>query len=261
MRAFIGVVKLGLLVLSILLTYGVFWIGYGLSALPGLGFLKQRRFMTKALAHLMAFFLNIHVTYEGTPPRSPFFLVSNHLSYLDIAPIFMSMDCRFVAKKAVRSWPVLGYMMKTVDVIFADRTRRMDVKRVNEILTDSQNRNDNIVLFPEGTTTGGDQVLPFQASLLNYPANHRIPVYYAAIQYETDPKDPPARDSVCFFGARDPFHKHLMKMAKNRRIHCKIRFHEEPVVEDDRKALAASLHQKVEESIFGKQAVTASLQQ
>ncbi len=253
MRAFIGVLKLVLLVLGILLTYALFWIGYGLSSTPGLRFLKQRRFMTKALAKLMAFFLNIRVTYEGTPPRSPFFLVSNHLSYIDIVPIFMSMDCRFVAKKAVRSWPVLGYMMKTVDVIFADRTRRMDVKRVNDILTNSLNNNDNIVLFPEGTTTGGDQVLPFQASLLNYPANHRIPVYYAAIQYETGPKDPPARDSVCFFGARDPFHKHLMKMAKNRRVHCKIRFHEEPVVEDDRKALADKLHYQIAQSLFGEQ--------
>jgi 1-acyl-sn-glycerol-3-phosphate acyltransferase len=258
MRAFIGVLKLLLLVLGILFTYTFFWIGYALSFVPGLRFFKQRRFMTKALAKLMAFFLNIHVSYEGVPPRSPFFLVSNHLSYIDIVPIFMSMDCRFVAKKAVRNWPILGYMMKTVDVIFADRTRRMDVKHVNEVLWDSMEQQDNIVLFPEGTTTGGDQVLPFQASLLDYPATYQVPVYYAAIRYETSPKDLPARDSVCFFGARDPFPKHLMKMAKNRRVYCKIRFHEEPVVEDDRKALATALHKKVEASLFGEKAAPVS---
>jgi 1-acyl-sn-glycerol-3-phosphate acyltransferase len=250
MRAFAGVVKLTLLVLSILLTYGFYWIGYGPSALPGLGFLKHRRFMTKALAKLMAFFLNIRVTYEGTPPRSPFFLVSNHLSYIDIVPIFMSMDCRFVAKKAVRNWPVLGYMMATVDVIFADRTRKMDVKRVNDILAQSMEQNQNIVLFPEGTTTGGDQVLPFRPALLDYPATHQVPVYYGAIHYETGPHDPPARDSVCFFGGRDPFHKHLLKLAKNRKIYCTIRFKEEPVIQHDRKALAESLHQEVEGLLF-----------
>ena len=252
MRTGIGVLKLAGLILGILLTYAFFWVGYGLAFVPGLHFLKQRRFMTKALAHLMAFFLNIRVTYEGTPPQAPFFLVSNHLSYIDIVPIFMSMDCRFVAKKAVRSWPVLGYMMKTVDVIFADRTRRMDVKRVNQVLFETMQRQDNIVMFPEGTTTGGDQVLPFRASLLDYPATYQVPVYYAAIWYETGPQDPPARDSVCFFGGRDPFHRHLLKLAKNRRIYCKIRFHEEPVVENERKALAKALHKKVEESMFEK---------
>lgn len=247
MRAAIGTLKIFLLAFSMLSAFALYWPGYFLSQVTGWPFLKQRNFMIKATAKLAIFCLNIHIEKEGRPPQAPFFLISNHLSYIDIVPIFMYMDCRFVAKQAVRNWPVIGYMMKAVDVIFADRTKKTDVKRVNDLLSNTLNQNDNIVLFPEGTTTGGDQVLPFRTSLLDYPAKHEIPVYYATINYRTGKNDPPAMDSVCFFGGRDPFHKHLLKLAKNRRIYCTIRFGEEPVMHRDRKTLANTLHQKVEQ--------------
>lgn len=189
---------------------------------------------------------NIKFTVDGTPPEAPFILVSNHLSYIDILPMFINMKCTFVAKKEVESWPVLGYMVKKTGVIFVDRSVRRDVKRVNALLGKSLNENQGIVLFPEGTTTGGDKVLPFRSSLLNYPASKSIPVFYSAIQYKTSDDDPPADETVCFYGARDPFHKHVFKLAGNRRIECRVIYKEDAVQEQNRKELAEKLHEKVE---------------
>lgn len=193
--------------------------------------------------------LNIRVRMTGSPPEAPFFLVSNHLSYIDIIPIYLNLNCTFVAKKAVRHWPLLGFMVSTMGVIFVDRTRKRDVKRVNRILSESMTHHQGVVVFPEGTTSGGDRVLPFRPPLLQYPAEEEISVYTAAIRYETDEArgDSPAEDSVCFYGARDPFHKHLVKLAGNRRIDCSIRFGKTPVRDADRKELAEKCRKSVQQ--------------
>jgi 1-acyl-sn-glycerol-3-phosphate acyltransferase len=138
----------------------------------------------------------MEVEMEGEPPKAPFFLVSNHLSYLDIVPLYLSLRCTFVAKKAVRGWPLLGYMVNAVGVIFVDRKRKTDVKRVNEELARSMNKYQGLVFFPEGTSSGGADVLPFHASLLQFPAEEGIPVHTASISYATAKKDEPARDSI-----------------------------------------------------------------
>lgn len=200
------------------------------------------RFWSKSVARI----LNIKIYVKGTPPSAPFVLVSNHLSYIDIVPMFINMNCTFVAKKEVESWPLLGPMVKHTGVIFVDRSIKRDVTRVNKLLSKSLTKNQGIVLFPEGTTTAGDRVLPFRSSLLNYPASASIPVYYSVIQYRTSEGDPPADETVCFYGARDPFHKHVFKLAGNKKIECRVAYSLETVRASGRKELAQKLHEKVE---------------
>jgi 1-acyl-sn-glycerol-3-phosphate acyltransferase len=191
--------------------------------------------------------LNIHIEVEGEAPEPPFFLVSNHLSYIDIIPLFLNLKCTFVAKREVRRWPVLGFMVATMGVIFVDRSRKRDVKRVNSILTKSLTKHQGVVVFPEGTTSGGDSVLPFRPPLLEFPAACKIPVYYSTVRYETDTGhgDLPAERSVCFYGARDPFHKHVAMLAGNRRISCRMSFSGEPLILENRKDLADELQKRV----------------
>ena len=195
--------------------------------------------------------VNLKITVVGTPPKAPFILVANHMSYLDIIPVYLNTNCTFVAKKAVRSWPLIGTMVEAMGVIFVDRSRKRDVLRVNKLLTENLNENQGIVLFPEGTSTAGQNVLPFRSPLLEFPASEEIPVYFASISYETSPKDEPAEQSVCFFGKRHSFTEHVFKMGKNRRIDCTIRFGDKPVQEQDRKKLAARLRSEIE-NIFIK---------
>lgn len=189
--------------------------------------------------------LNIRIKKIGDAPKAPFILVLNHLSYLDIIPVFLYTDCTFVAKKEVKSWPLLGKMIASMGVIFVDRGRKRDVVRVNHLLSKNLNNKQGIVLFPEGTSSGGKQVLPFRSPLLEFPASQTLPVHAASIKYETTAADEPAEESVCFFGKRDPFLKHIIKMAKNKKIYCTIRFGEQPVHDQDRKKLAARLHEEV----------------
>lgn len=246
MRNIRASIKIFLLIVFTLISYSVYISIYLLLRLFSRPFEPWRNIYMRSWSKGAARILNITFRVEGNPPKPPFILVSNHLSYIDIMPMFINMQCTFVAKKEVESWPVLGYMVKKTGVIFVDRNVKRDVTRVNKLLADSLHEYQGIVLFPEGTTTGGDRVLPFRSSLLNYPASKSIPVYYSAIQYKTSKKDPPADETVCFYGARDPFHKHVFKLAGNKEIECKIMFSNESVTAGDRKELAERLHSKVE---------------
>jgi 1-acyl-sn-glycerol-3-phosphate acyltransferase len=244
MRTFIASIKIFFLIVYTLSLYLVYLAAFALIWLFKLPYEPLRNLYMYLWSKGMCVVLNIRVETEGEPPQAPFFLVSNHLSYIDIIPLYLNLKCTFVAKKEVRSWPLLGFMVKTMGVIFIDRSRKRDVTRVNEVLSNSLSRYQGIILFPEGTTSGGEDLLSFRPSLLDYPATEEIPVYYSTINYKTAEErgDAPANTSVCFYGARDPFHKHVLKLAKNRRIDCKIRFCSEPVQCSDRKELAQKLH-------------------
>ena len=190
--------------------------------------------------------LSIKITVNGNPPKAPFFLVSNHLSYIDILPLYQHLNCTFVAKKEVRSWPLLGFMVMTMGVIFVDRNRKRDVTRVNDLISGSLNEKQGVVIFPEGTTSPGKEVLPFRSPLLEYPAAKGIPVHHASIRYETGEKDPPASESVCWYGGQH-FGKHTQKLAENRNIYCTISFGEKSQINNDRKELTNELHKGVSE--------------
>ncbi len=150
----------------------------------------------------------------------------------------------------MKSWPVLGFMVYMMGVIFIDRSLKGDVVRVNKLLTENLNDHQGIIIFPEGTSTGGKSILPFKSSLLEYPATQNMDVHVATIQYKTSEKDIDAVESVCFFGARHSFPEHVFMMAKNHRIECKIIFNNKPVNAEDRKELSEKLHQRMMEQFI-----------
>lgn len=245
MRSVIAIIKIVLLFLFTIL----FFAGYSLLLMLNRLFKRKFEPLRNAAMHFWSagssLILNLKTETIGTPPKAPFILVANHLSYLDIIPVYLNTNCTFVAKKAVRSWPLIGTMVAAMGVIFVDRSRKRDVIRVNKLLRENLNEDQGIVLFPEGTSSGGKEVLPFRSPLLEFPAAEEIPVHFASISYETTAKDEPAEQSVCFFGKRHSFPEHVFNMAKNRRIECAIRFGDHSVQQNDRKNLADQLRLEI----------------
>jgi 1-acyl-sn-glycerol-3-phosphate acyltransferase len=179
----------------------------------------------------------MRITVEGVPPKPPFLLVSNHLSYADIVLLATQVDCVFVAKRDVRSWPILGLIIESMGTIFIDRTSRRDVMRVNEQIDRALQAGDGVVLFAEGTSSPGARVLPLKPSLLNLVARKNHPVSYASITY-SDP-------AVCWYGDMT-FADHFFDLLKLPHFEATLVFGDVPVQETDRK-LARHLHQRIEE--------------
>jgi len=104
------------------------------------------------------------------------------------------------------------------------------------------------VLFPEGTSSGGDAVLRFRPALLEAAARAELPVHCAAIAYRTPPGAPPASEVVCWW--RDmPFVPHVWNLLALPRFEARLCFAEETVCEPDRKLLAERLQRMVERQL------------
>lgn len=184
--------------------------------------------------------IGMRARLTGTPPSGPFFLVSNHLGYVDIFLLGSHVDAAFVAKADLRRWPALGRVFATADTIFIDRSRRKDVLRVTELIENSMRRGLGILLFPEGTSGKGEGILPFKPSLLDFAARQEQPIHFACLSYRTPPGASSAQEVVCWWGDT-PFLPHAARLFRLPYFEASLHFCDEPVRGTDRKALANRL--------------------
>lgn len=186
--------------------------------------------------------LPIDLRVDGVPPPEPFFLVSNHLSYLDIPLLAALVNVVFVAKSEVSGWPLLGTVCRVADTVFVVRASRRDSVRANDVLESHLDAGHSVLLFPEGTTSDGSHIQPFRPPLLQVPALRGHPVHAVVLEYETEPGDPPAAEAVCWWGDM-PLLPHLRVLLGVSGITARLRFSPRAVQESDRKLLAARLHE------------------
>jgi 1-acyl-sn-glycerol-3-phosphate acyltransferase len=210
--------------------------------LPGSLRVRWRRSLFRAWAGALAAVLHIRIELHGAPPRPPFLLVANHLSYVDVIVLASAVPGGiFIAKSEVRSWPFLGPICAGMGTLFVDRSSRSDMPRVLADMESALARGDGVIFFPEGTSTAGETVGPFRAPLLAPAARLERPVHAAALSYRTPPGVASPDLSVCWWGAME-FTSHLWNLLKVPRIEAALDFTGEPVVETDRKRLAERLH-------------------
>jgi hypothetical protein len=69
-------------------------------------------------------------------------------------------------------------------------------------------------------------------------------VHAAVLSYRTEPGDPAARNSVCWWGDAG-FLSHFLRLASLRSVRASVRFLPEAFVDDDRKRLATSCQRAI----------------
>jgi 1-acyl-sn-glycerol-3-phosphate acyltransferase len=188
-------------------------------------------------------------TIEGTPPSdTPFILVTNHLSYVDVILLASLVPGVFVAKREVRSWPIWGLLASAMRTIFVDRERHRDSLRVAGIIENALGQGEGVILFPEGTSTDGSVVQPLKPALLDVAARSGHPVHYAHLSYHTAEDAPPAALSVCWWGDME-FGPHFVELCRLPGFSATIAFGEKPIIDRDRKSLARKLHRALEQQL------------
>jgi len=116
--------------------------------------------------------LATRVRVIGTPvAERPLLVTPNHSSWLDIPVIGSLLPISFVAKAEVADWPLFGLFAKLQRTVFVDRTRRTATGSAASELGGRLAEGDCMVLFPEGTSWRGDEVLPFRSALLGAARN------------------------------------------------------------------------------------------
>ncbi len=241
-----GVVRYPLIV-GVSLVFFVIWLGgAGLLGRQRRRRVRLRRWVLRWWGRSLLAVLGVRVERSGEPPRPPFVLVANHMSYLDIPLLASGAGGVFVAKHEIGGWKLIGPVVRSAGTIFVDRGRRRDIPRVLARIEEVLREGDGVILFPEGTSTPGDEVAPFRPSLLEAPARGRLPVSCAALSYRTGAGEPPARTTVCWWGDMTLL-DHVWRLTHLRRIDARLAFGRRTSAAADRKALAADLERQVRE--------------
>lgn len=209
-----------------------------LAVAPGAA--TRRRRTVRVWARGVLRLLRIRVDWTGEIPAAPFALVTNHLGYLDIAVLASGLDVVFVAKREVSRWPVFGPPARAIGTIFVNRESARDVVRVSDLIAGAMESGRSVVLFAEGTSSPGLQVLPLRTALLEPLVRRGTPVATAALSYQTHPGDPPASSVLCWWGDMT-FLPHLWNACSLRPSTARVAFGN-AVTANDRRTLAVQLH-------------------
>ena len=126
--------------------------------------------------------LGITLQTSGNVPESGM-LVSNHISFTDVFAINAWMPSSFVAKDDVRHWPLIGWLTKHTDTLFLERGSRNAAQRAREQMVEHLRSGKRVFVFPEGTTSNGDHVLPFHGAMFQAAIDAATAITPIAVSY------------------------------------------------------------------------------
>ncbi len=109
--------------------------------------------------------INLEIEVHGDPGEFPGgLLVSNHQGYLDIPVHAAIFPIRFAPKAEMRNWPILGRFVAQSYPIWIDRNSRQKSKETADEMIDTLRHKVNLLVYPEGTSSDGEGILPFKST-------------------------------------------------------------------------------------------------
>ena len=196
--------------------------------------------------------LGMHLRVIGQPaenPTRPVIYVANHTSWLDIPALGTILKASFVAKASVATWPLIGSMAKFARTVFVSRTRTGTAREAGDMAS-RLDQGDNLILFPEGTSSDGTRVLPFRSTFFAVNPAAKQPIFQpVSVVYDRLAGLPATRSTrpiFAWYGDMELL-PHLWCLAQWRSYRCTIILHPplDPALFANRKILALAVHQAV----------------
>ena len=120
--------------------------------------------ITRLVCHLCLKILGITQKVHGNPMNGMGSVVANHSSWIDIFVLNASQRIFFVSKSEVRNWFGIGILGQVTGTVFIERRMRQSLVQKG-IFFERLQQGDKLLFFPEGTSTDGQQVVPFKSTL------------------------------------------------------------------------------------------------
>ncbi len=216
--------------------------------LPGRAKVRFARLYWRVVTGLLGMSVRVVGRKAGSGdagPKRPIVFVSNHSSWLDIPTLGGLLDACFVSKAEVGRWPGIGIVAALGRTVFVSR-RPGNIGRERDEMRARLTNGDNLLLFPEGTSSDGSRVLPFRSaffSILEAPEGGPAPlVQPVSIVYDRLgwlPAGKAARPIFSWYGGMD-LAPHFWRLAQQRGLRATVVFHAplDPTQFPSRKALA-----------------------
>ncbi len=120
----------------------------------------------KLFLRLAAAICGARIITVGVPLKRDVFFISNHISWIDILALAGTSGTAFVAKAELAEVPIVGWLSTLNRTVFVKRENRLGVAEQINALREALADNWSITVFPEGTVTDGQSLLPFKTSML-----------------------------------------------------------------------------------------------
>jgi 1-acyl-sn-glycerol-3-phosphate acyltransferase len=122
---------------------------------------------------------------RGTPPanpRNPYVVVANHESFADILLLcHLPWEMKWMSKQSIMRIPVLGWAMWAVRDIPITRERATSARDALAASRDRLDANVSVVIFPEGTRSETDEMLPFKDGAFRLAIEAQVPILPLAL--------------------------------------------------------------------------------
>lgn len=203
----------------------------------------------------MLLVLGIRRSVRGHRPGRNVMFVSNHISWIDILVLMATCPGVFLAKSDLAGWPLIGWMCRQADTMFLQRGNARALAEKMGSLRLAFGQQENVFLFPEGTTTPGEEVRAFFPGLFQAAIDAGVAVQPVALNYLEGKQ----RSAAVPYVDDDHIVKHFLRLLKTKSVSVQVTFL--PVmntIDQDRRRLATLSHNLIsrvvaKEVVFGSQ--------
>jgi lyso-ornithine lipid O-acyltransferase len=217
--------------------------------LPGYAKVAVARSYWSGVCRLLGLRVRSIGAVAGSSSGRPVVFVSNHSSWLDVPVLGGRLDACFVSKGEVGRWPFVGTIARLGRTVFISRQRHA-TGRERDAMRERLACGDNLLLFPEGTTSDGSRVLPFRSAFFAIAEGADPPLIQpVSVVYDRLgglPTGRACRPVFAWYGDMD-LAPHFWRFAQQRGLRVSVLLHPplDPTGFASRKALSHAVWQAV----------------
>jgi lyso-ornithine lipid O-acyltransferase len=215
--------------------------------------LRRRKYFLRSVSFFCRLglgLLGFEIKAINLPSKDePYLLVGNHLGMLDILAVAGIKPTLFVTSVELKNTPGLGVLAEMSGCLYVERRDRSNIKNELQEIRDALAQGCSVTLYPEGTSTNGERILPFKKTLLTSAAGTNVPILPMVVNYVSVNDEQMShkwRDYVCWYGD-DTFLDSLIRIFTVDKVLVEIEFLEPVHVESEeqRREVAAQVQHQI----------------
>lgn len=141
----------------------------------------HRRFV--AFVKQVQSIMGVRIQWEGQFPSEPAVLMGNHRSYVDAILFPVGFPVVYVGRVESKSWPIIGWGASLLGTIWVDRKSKDSRRATRSAVRNRLQEGMGIVIFPEGTTYKGPELLEYRPGMFYTCAEEGFPIVPVALEY------------------------------------------------------------------------------